>query len=414
MRTVSRSSGRSSSLQLAVLVAALATATSTRALAQSQPADPQTPVGSAATAAQSPAATPAPAAAPAPPPEQKSEVPAFFRGTEFGGLVDAYFDWFSTKPSGDAQYRNFDTQHDQFRLSMAQIWLAKAPTSDSRAGYKIKLSGGPATTLVQAFEPGSTPVLENIEEGFISYLVPVGKGLQFDVGKFVTQHGAEVIEAKDNWNYSRSLLFSLAIPYYHSGVRATYAPNDKVSFMGNFVNGWNNVVENNSGKTFGAQVALKPSAKLSLVQNYMAGPEQPDNSTDWRHLSDTTATYTVNPKFSLMANYDYASDTDVVSGAGVHWQGVAAYAKVQASKWFAFSPRFELYDDPSGFTTGTPQQMKEITTTFELKPVDSFMWRIEYRSDFSDTEVFKMPDGTFKKTQNSIAFGVLYSFSYKG
>lgn len=373
-----------------------------------QPGAAQTPAG------QAPAATPAPAAAPVTPPEQKSEVPAFFRGTEFGGLVDAYYDWFSTRPSGDAQYRNFDTQHDQFRLSMAQIWLAKAPTSDSRAGYKIKLSGGPATTLVQAFEPGSTPVLENIEEGFISYLVPVGKGLQFDVGKFVTQHGAEVIEAKDNWNYSRSLLFALAIPYYHSGVRATYAPNDKISFMGNFVNGWNNVVENNSGKTFGAQVILKPTAKLSLVQNYMAGPEQPDDSTDWRHLYDTSATYTVNPKFSLMANYDYGSDTDAVSGAGVHWQGVAAYAKVQATKWFAFSPRFELYDDASGFTTGTAQQLKEVTTTFELKPVDSFMWRIEYRSDFSDNEVFKMSDGTFKKHQSSIAFGVLYSFSYKG
>ena len=28
-----------------------------------------------------------------------------------------------------------------------------------------------------------------------------------------------MIEAKDNWNYSRSLLFALAIPFYHVGVR---------------------------------------------------------------------------------------------------------------------------------------------------------------------------------------------------
>jgi hypothetical protein len=200
---------------------------------------------------------------------------------------------------------------------VAKIWLAKAPTSSSRARYKIKLSGGPATTIVQSLEPGGSSVLENLEEGFISYLAPVGKGLQFDVGKFVTQHGAEVIEAKDNWNYSRSLLFALAIPYYHSGVRATYAPSDKVSFMGTLVNGWNNVGENNSGKTFGAQIALKPNTSFSIVQNFMAGPEQADNSEDWRRLYDTIATYTVNPKFSLMANYDYGADTDAVSGAGV-------------------------------------------------------------------------------------------------
>ena len=379
--------------------------------AQTPPGDPPaaTPAPPAATPAP-PTATPAPSAAPAP--EQKSEVASFFRGTEVGGLVDAYYDFFSTRPDGDAQYRNFDTRHDEFRLSMAQIWLAKAPTSSSRAGYKLKVSGGPATTIVQSPEPGGPDLLQNIEEGFISYLAPVGKGLQFDVGKFVTPNGAEVIEAKDNWNYSRSLLFALAIPYYHSGVRATYAANDKVSFMGTFVNGWNNVGENNSAKTFGAQVALKPNAAFSITQNFTAGPEQPNNSQDWRRLYDTIATYTLNPKVSLMANYDYGSDT--LAGEGVHWQGVAGYAKLQANKWLAISPRFEYYDDPSGFTTGTAQTLKEVTGTLELKPVDSFMWRIEYRSDFSDDAVFKAHDGTFRKTQNSIAFGVLYSFSYKG
>ncbi|HYT68520.1 MAG TPA: porin [Vicinamibacterales bacterium] len=370
------------------------------AIAQSPPPAPPDP------------AAPAAAAAPAPAPETKPELPAFFRGTEFGGLVDAHYDFFSTKPESDAQYRNFDTRHDQFRVAMAQIWLAKAPTATSRAGYKVKLSVGPATTLVQSFEPGSSPVLQNIEEGFISYLAPIGKGLQFDFGKFVTQHGAEVIEAKDNWNYSRSLLFALAIPYYHSGVRAMYAPNDKISFMANIVNGWNNVIENNSSKTVGAQVTLKPTAALSLVQNYMAGPEQPDDNADWRHLSDTTVTYAFNPKFSVMGNYDYGTDT--VLGEKVHWQGVAGYARVQARPWLAFSPRFEIYDDASGFTTGAVQKLKEATATLELKPADTFMWRIEYRSDFSDSAVFKLRDGGLKKRQNSIAFGVLYSFSYKG
>jgi hypothetical protein len=368
-------------------------------------------------AAQSPpppvdATTPGTATAAAPEPEAKVEVPAFFRGVEFGGLIDAHYNWFSTRPDGDAQYRNFDTRHDQFRVAMAQIWLTRAPTAASRAGYKVKLSVGPATTIVQSLEPGSSPVLNTIEEGFVSYLAPLGKGLQFDVGKFVTQHGAEVIEAKDNWNYSRSLLFSLAIPYYHSGVRATYAPNEKISFMANLVNGWNNVLENNGAKTFGAQVIVKPTASLSLVQNYMAGPEQPDNSVDWRQLSDTIVTYVINPRLSVMGNYDYGTDT--LSGARVHWQGLATYAKAQVTPWLALSPRFEVYDDASGFTTGAVQTLKEATATLELKPTDTFMWRIEYRSEFSDEPVFKMGDGSLSKTQKSLAFAVLYSFSYKG
>jgi hypothetical protein len=400
-----RSWGRIRSTHVSLLSAALLAA-ALPAAAQSPPPSAEAPIPAAA------APAPAPEPAPATAPEPAADVPAFFRGTEFGGLVDAHYSWFSTRPAGDAQYRNFDTRHDQFRVNMAQIWLAKAPSASSRAGYKVKLSVGPATTIVQSLEPGSSSVLQNIEEGFISYLAPIGKGLQFDVGKFVTQHGAEVIEAKDNWNYSRSLLFALAIPYYHSGVRATYAPNDKISFMANLVNGWNNVLENNGAKTFGAQVIVKPTAALSLVQNYMAGPEQADNNGDWRQLSDTIVTYVINPKLSVMGNYDYGTDT--LAGARVHWQGVAAYAKVQATPWLAFSPRFEVYDDASGFTTGVVQKLKEGTATLELKPSDAIMWRIEYRSEFSDAAVFKMRDGGLKKTQNSIAIGMLYSFSYKG
>lgn len=373
--------------------------------AQSPPA-PETTSPAGPPAASAGATTPAEPAA-------GSDVAAFFRGTEIGGLVDAHYHWFTTQPAGDAPFRNFDTRHNQFRVSMAQLWITKAPIAESRAGFKVRLSVGPATTMVQSLEPGGSPaVLQNIEEGFVSYLAPLGKGLQFDVGKFVTQHGAEVIEAKDDWNYSRSLLFSLAIPYYHSGVRATYSPHPKIALMGTIVNGWNNVVENNAGKTFGAQFAYKPTGSLSLVQNYMTGPEQTANNDDWRRLSDTVVTFTVTPKLSLMANYDYGSDQ--IDGSPVHWQGAAGYARFQANKWIAVSPRFEWYDDPQGFTTGSVQRLKEVTGTFEVKPADAFIWRVEYRTDFSNQPVFKNSGGTLEKRQTSVGVGVIYSFAFKG
>ena len=128
-----------------------------------------------------------------------------------------------------------------------------------------------------------------------SYLAPVGKGLQIDVGKFVTNAGAEVIEAKDDFNYSRSLLFQLAIPLYHSGVRLTYSPNDKVTLMGGVINGWNDVNDNNTGKSVMASVTFKPTGSVSIIENYIGGPEQPNDNSNWRTLSDTVLSYTVNP-----------------------------------------------------------------------------------------------------------------------
>ena len=136
--------------------------------------------------------------------------------------------------------------------------------------------------------------------------------MQINVGKFVTPAGAEVIETKDNWNYSRGLLFALAIPYFHFGASAKYAFNPKFAVTGYLVNGWNNSVDNNSGKTTGFSAAWTPNAKFSLVQNYLVGPEQFNDNCDFRHLSDTVVTYSPNAKLSFMANYDYGKDHDAM------------------------------------------------------------------------------------------------------
>ena len=335
----------------------------------------------------------------------------FFRATEITGFVDAYYGYNFNRPTIDTQLRNFDTKHNQFSLNMAEIALEKKPTPDNRLGYRMDLDFGPATDIVHSFEPGGLGTFRNLEQGYLSYLAPAGKGLQIDVGKFVTQHGAEVIETKDNWNYSRSLLFALAIPYYHFGVRATYPVADKLSLSGYVVNGWNNVVDNNHRKTYGAQAVIKPNSKFTFVQNYMGGPEQTGNDKDWRHLSDSLATYTVNSNVSLMVNYDYGFDR--FAGARVHWQGIAGYAKFQVNKWYAFSPRFEWYDDHDGFTTGVAQKVKDITLTSEHKINNGLITRLEYRRDFSDKHFFTKGSDLLVKAQTTLAFGLVYAFSSK-
>jgi hypothetical protein len=340
------------------------------------------------------------AAPPAPDPDKVTL--NFFKGTEVGGLVDTYYQWYSTK--ADGAYRAFDAKHNAFTVSMAEVWLAKAPASDSPIGYKVRLNFGGATSV---FTPAADADYKNIEEAYGSYLAPAGKGLQIDVGKFVTNAGAEVVEAKDNWNYSRSLLFQLAIPVYHAGIRLTYSPNDKVTVMGGVVNGWNNVVENNTGKTVMASVTFKPNGATSIIENYIGGPEQAGTNDNFRNLSDTVITYTVNPMVSVMGNYDYGHE------GTFHWQGVAGYVKFQANKIVAVVPRLEWYDDANAWSTGTIQKLTDATVTLEVKPADNFMWRIEYRGDFSNKSPFTDSSGVSKKNQQSLTFGFLYSFSSK-
>jgi hypothetical protein len=343
--------------------------------------------------------------------DKKNDTLPFFQNTEITGFVDGYYGYNFNRPTGDAQLRNFDTKHNQFALNLVEIALEKKPTADSRLGFRTDLDFGPATEIVHSLEPGGADVFRHLQQGYLSYLAPAGKGLQIDFGKFVTQHGAEVIETKDNWNYSRSLMFALAIPYYHFGARVTYPFSDKFTLSGYLVNGWNNVVDNNTGKTLGIQAVIKPNSKLTIVQNYMTGPEQTNNNKDFRQLFDTTITVSPNDKVSLMGNYDYGWDT--VTGARVHWQGIAAYARFQPNSWFAFTPRFEWYDDHDGFTTGALQAVKEITLTSEHKINSGLLTRFEYRRDFSDTDFFSKRSGRLVQAQSTVTFGLVYAFSSK-
>jgi len=349
-----------------------------------------------------------------PPPDPDKVTLNFFKGTEIGGLVDSYYLWNSNKVG--PSYHAFDTKHNMFDVSMAELWLAKSAALDSPIGYKIRLNFGSAPDLMASASGqfAAESPYKNIEEAYGSYMAPVGKGLQIDVGKFVTNAGAEVIEAKDDWNYTRSLLFQLAIPLYHAGIRLTYSPSDKVTVMGGVINGWNDVTDNNSGKSVMASVTFKPTGSLSIVENYIGGPEQPGNSSDWRHLSDTVISYTVNPMVSAMGNYDFTTDT--VGGSRVTTQGVAGYLKYQANKWVAVVPRVEYFKDSDGapWATGIPdQRLTDFTLTLELKPADNFMWRVEYRGDFSNQSPFVNNDGAAKKNQQSIVFGFLFNFSSK-
>jgi hypothetical protein len=303
---------------------------------------------------------------------------------------------------------NFDVAHNSFSLNLAELALEKKPTADSRGGFRIDLDYGSASGIVAGAEPGGTSLYQNIQQAYGSYLAPTGKGsLQFDFGKFVTQAGNEVIETKDNWNYSRSLLFALAIPYYHMGVRAVYSPNDKVTVAGYLVNGWNDVVDNNTGKTGIFSITYKPSAAVTLIENYIGGPEQANTNSNVRQVSDTIVTYTASPQVSVAANYDFGKE------ATSQWQGIAAYLKYQPNAFLAVTPRYEYYKDRDGFTTGTAQNLQDFTLTFELKHKDGFLTRIEYRGDFSNAEYFIKNTTDIAKNQNEFTIGWVIAFSSK-
>ncbi len=348
-------------------------------------------------AAPPPAAVPAPEATPSP---EATPAPSAEPKVQVTGFVDVYYGYNFNKV--DPALRTFDLQHNAFSLSLAEVAFTKGVTPESKVGFRVDLDFGKTADLVAAYEPeaGGKEIYKHIQQAYGSLLT--GK-LQWDAGKFVTPMGAEVIESQDNWNYTRSILFGYAIPFYHMGVRASLPVNDKLSLGAQLVNGWNNASEINGNKTVHLSATVKPTASVTWIGNYMVSKETP-GSDDTRHLFDTTLTIAATPKLSLMGNFDYGTEGDV------SWWGVAGYAKYQVRDGWALVGRYEYLDDADGgfMTFGTNAQ--SITVTSDHTIAGALKARLEYRTDFAGDNIFEKEDGSVGKSQTTLTIGLVYAF----
>ncbi len=394
---------------------------------------PSTGTPAATPAAQAPAAPAAPAA------------PTWSVGPmDISGMVDVYYSDNFNRPNAQDNGQindlyNFNDKTDQFNISAAKFSLNHDPDP---VGAHVDFIYGRTNNFINAAASNSSSAdqLNFIEQAFLSLKPIKAKGFELDFGKFVTSAGAEVIESKDNWNYSRSLLFSYAIPYWHFGVR-TSMPVSKVDTIGiQVVNGWNNISKSNGGATIVATNSLvKP--KYTWNVNYIFGPENSLTSNGFRNLIDSTLLLTPNAKFNAYINYDYGQNRDgLVTTTGCdlvskvpstfaarpsattctygdkylnHWQGIAAAFHEQASTKNAIAGRFEYFNDPQGFETGNSQHLYEFTGTYEYKWLEGLLMRAEYRADFSNEDVFSKNVGQYVKSQQTLTVAFVAFFGPK-
>jgi hypothetical protein len=349
----------------------------------------------------------------------------WYQTISINGLVStSYVVNFNTPASRTNQFRIFDADDRTADLDVVELVLQRPVATPGDVGFRADLTFGSsvprATAALGLFRDESGEAGDfDIQQAFLSYVVPAGRGVRIDAGKFVMHIGYEVIEGYDgfNDNHSRGLLFGYAEPLTHTGIRVSYTASDTVSAQVLVVNGWDDARDNNSGKSIGAQLAVTPSPRLSLIANYIGGPEQANNNSNLRHLLDLVAVVKATPALKLTANYDYGREAAVAlletAGGGVRdstWEGLAGYARYAFSDRAAVTLRGEWFDDPQGARTGFVQALREITLTPEFRPRSMLVIRGDLRRDWSDKAVFELADGTFGQSQMTVSINALVVF----
>ena len=79
--------------------------------------------------------------------------------------------------------------------------------------------------------------------------------------------GAENGDSQLNMNYSWPFLFWYGQPFFHTGFRVSAAVAKQLQVTAFVANGWNNTMDNNGGKTYGAQL---PSPRATRCKSWSA------------------------------------------------------------------------------------------------------------------------------------------------
>jgi hypothetical protein len=365
-----------------------------------------------------------------------AEVPLkVLEGIEFHGFASSSYTFNFNQPtqrppnSATNINRVYDTDHNSFKFDVGELVMLKDTPNPGDVGFRTDLTygfSGPEVNQSTA-DTGDTQSSQfDVQQGYVSYNAPIGTGLQLDFGKFTTHIGAEVIDGYDGWNnnFSRSFLFSFG-PFTHTGIRASYAISDMISVLGMVANGWDNTVDNNDGKTLGAQIAITPSDNVSILLNWISGQEAIGNqvafSNDTTTMFDTVVDVAFTNSTSAQVNLAYGWTANGAAGTrgDAEWWGISTIVRHNYNKWFSINLRGQVFNDLDGtraasaatLPTGQGQELWAITVTPEVRVNQNMVVRMEFRHDHSSRNAFfGSGAGDTKDTQNTVAVNALFYF----
>ena len=391
--------------------------------------------------------------------EKKADAPSIWKtlGFKVSGFLDvAYTQNFNNPNTNLNQLHIFDTDANAFMPHLAQIMLERPADAGGsvleRAGFRARLNFGLDSRVTRArtnFQPGTSNDEFDFQELYAEYILPVGNGLKVQAGKMNTLIGYEVINSFENPNFSRTFMFGLGQAFTTTGIRLTYQFHPMVLASVGVVNGWDNVDDNNKGKTVEWLVALTPHQRfgVSFYGSYGAEQTNSQGSAPFTTQADPTAkrtvvgsiiTFKATDKDTIVLEPYYGNEgnaSTISKSQNARWNGLGAYLIHDFDDQWSVRLRGEIFEDAGGARTctggvnfaggantcvgspvggaagvgGIAQTLWENTFTLQYKPVPSLITRAEFRYDKSDKNVF-LYGSRAVNNQETLSFQVVYLF----
>ncbi|WP_229217120.1 porin [Dyadobacter luteus] len=359
----------------------------------------------------------------------------------FSGYLDSYYSANFNKPlsrsNGGAAgtARVFDTRSGQFSLGLVQTRVAY---TNSKSEAVVDLTFGPNANMGNYGNAVFSTALA-IKQAYFTYKFT--DKFSMTAGQFGTHIGYEVIDAPANFNYSLSNQFNNG-PFYHTGLKATYAFSDRASLMVGVVNNVDGIEDNNRKKGIISQLYLSPVENWNVYVNFInsneANPSEENGITPSASYTmfDLATSYQVTEKFLLGLNASYGAQKGDFQGGGgpidtEAWGGVALYANTAISDNFGIGARYEYFNNdkavrglvakPQGPGAENPSigtSVNSVTITGNINLADGhILVKPEFRMDVypklggNQSQQFEDSKGDWtKNSQTTFGVALIYKF----
>jgi hypothetical protein len=374
---------------------------------------------------------------------QGSALDTFFSKLEVGGFVTGSYLYNFNQPNipapGTASQglNQFNNRHNEFSFDAAKLEIGKTAANPGEAGFQFEMLYGQNADILRRASPTDSTILfadtdgdgvltaadslvsasstgdsDNgvfIQEAYASYNM---NGVTWKLGKFETLLGYEVLDSYKNPNITHGLLFTWAIPLYHTGLLASGNLAEGVTWALGITDGFNNVIENNDGKAYLAQITATSGPLFGALSGFF-GSESPEGnpgqpgSTDDFWIFDGIVTFSPSSTMSFWLNADLGTveDQPLVSSADLvtplgdedpeYW-GVAVGGKFQATDKLGFALRGEYFEDDENIrgtsfglvgVDGADVELITLTGTVSYAFTPNLKLRGEMRWDQADNSV---------------------------
>ncbi len=309
---------------------------------------------------------------------------------KLSGYIDVYYASYSDSV-GINRYSKFpdiSPRDNAFGLNIFQL-SGQYNSEKLRATATMHYGDLPASAW--------SPQFNFLQEANIGF--KVNKKIWIDAGLFKTHIGTEALLPKDNIASSLSVI-TFYEPWWQSGIKVSYTPNDRLFLCLHLLNGYNTFIEVNKKKSVGVAAIYTFSDKGSLGYYSLYGDETPDtiSGTHLRLLNNFVFTYMLTPKLKTIIGIDYISQQN--SGISDPAKTASVYSAILTLRYqlkpkTAIYGRFEIYNDADGMLSGIILDAKNNLTGYKLigytlgleyKPTDNSYVRLEGRDMMMDAD----------------------------